>query len=99
MIYTKKEVLFHHENRTESAIISYIAILNSDKEKSGISNENGKSSDGYGEKTGMKYDQLHSGISKRIVRDIDDLEITNSEVPDDDEIMELVRNLKISLLT
>lgn len=56
----------------------------------------------------MKCDWLHSGITERIERGIEDPEITersvgqgkdksgNSETASSDEIVELVRNLKIS---
>ncbi|CAG9541033.1 unnamed protein product [Cercopithifilaria johnstoni] len=84
---------------TESATNSWNdAVLNSDKERFGSSNEVGKSSDKSGGKTG---DQLHSGISKRNERDTEGLEITKRNVGqgrdksgdletlDDDEIMEL----------
>ncbi|KAL3997119.1 SNF2 N-terminal domain family protein [Acanthocheilonema viteae] len=92
---------YDNYTRTELSTNSWdVAILNSNKGRSDNSNEIGKSDDGSGEKTRVKCDQLHSGISRK-TEDFEDLEImeanagqgknkaSNSETLDNDEIVEL----------
>ncbi|VDO46479.1 unnamed protein product [Onchocerca flexuosa] len=89
----------------ESATNSWdVALLNSDRN----SNEDGMSSDGSDKKTRIDGDQLHNDISEELEKGAEDPEITegnteqdqdksdNTETPEYDEIVDLVRNSKVS---